>query len=49
MEGNFDGREFINKIGDTISTKGKEVTNTAKDVAEIVRLKSQIKACEDTV
>lgn len=49
MEGNFDGREFINKIGDTISTKGKEVTDTAKDVAEIVRLKSQIKTCEDTV
>lgn len=49
MEGNFDGREFINKIGDTISAKGKEVTGTAKDVAEIVRLKSQIKTCEDTM
>ena len=47
MEGNFDGKEFVNKIGETISAKGKEVTDKAKDVAEIVRLKSQIKTCED--
>lgn len=49
MEGNFDGREFVNKLGETISTKGKEVTDKAKDMAEIVRLKSQIKTCEDTM
>ncbi|MDE6749819.1 MAG: zinc ribbon domain-containing protein [Lachnospiraceae bacterium] len=49
MEGNFDGMEFVNKIGETISAKGKEVTDKAKDVAEIVRLKSQIKSCEDIV
>lgn len=49
MEGNFDGKEIVNKIGETISAKGKEVTDKAKDVAEIVRLKSQIKSCEDTM
>lgn len=49
MEGNFDGMEFVNKIGETISAKGKEVTDKAKDMAEIVRLKSQIKSCEDTM
>lgn len=49
MEGNFDGKEFVNKIGETISAKGKEVSDKAKDLAEIVHLKSQIKACEDTV
>lgn len=49
MEGNFDSREFINKIGDTITTKGKEVSDKAKEVAEIVRLKNQIRTCEATV
>lgn len=49
MEGNFDGMEFVNKIGETITAKGKEVTNKAKDMAEIVQLKNRIRACEDTI
>lgn len=49
MEGNFDGRELIGKIGEAISATGKEVTDKAKDMAEIVRLKSQIRSYEDTV
>lgn len=49
MEGNFDGRDFVNKIGETISAKGREVSDKAKDIAEVVRLKGQIKTCEDIV
>lgn len=49
MDGNFDGRAFVNKIGETISAKGKEVTDKAKDIADVVNLKSRIKSCEETV
>lgn len=49
MEGNFDGMAFVNKIGETIYAKGKEVTDKAKDVAEIANLKGQIKSCEETM
>ncbi len=40
---------FMNRIGETITTKGKEVTTMAKDLAEIANLKSQISTCEDVV
>ena len=41
--------EKIKKIGDTITSNGKEVTGKAKDLAEIANLKSQISTCEDVV
>lgn len=49
MEKNFDGRNFVNKLGETISLKGKEVTDKAKDIAEVANLNSQIKTCEDVI
>lgn len=41
--------DFFEKVGETITTKGKEVGDKAKDVAEIVSLKNQIKVCEDVI
>ena len=42
-------KSFVTKIGETISVKGKEVTEKAKDLAEIANLKSQINTCEEVV
>lgn len=42
-------KSFMSKIGETISAKGKEVSDKAKDLAEIANLKSQINTCEDVV
>ena len=41
--------DFFEKVGETITTKGKEAAEKAKDVAEIVNLKNQIKVCEDVI
>ena len=41
--------DFFEKVGETITTKGKEAADKAKDVAEIVNLKNQIKVCEDVI
>lgn len=41
--------DFLEKIGDTISTKGKEAADKAKDMAEIASLKSQISTCEEVI
>jgi hypothetical protein len=41
--------DFIEKIGDTITAKGKEAADKAKELAEIANLKSQISTCEDIV
>ena len=41
--------DFIEKLGDTISAKGKEVAEKAKDTAEILRLKGQISTCEEVI
>jgi len=41
--------DFFEKLGDTITTKGKEVSGKAKDLAEIANLKSQINTCEDVI
>ncbi len=41
--------EFFEKLGDTITTKGKEVSGKAKDLAEIASLKGQISTCEDVI
>jgi hypothetical protein len=41
--------DFFEKVGDTITSKRKEVTGKAKDLAEIANLKSQISTCEDVI
>lgn len=41
--------DFLEKVGETITTKGKDVADKAKDMAEIVSLKNQINACEDVI
>lgn len=41
--------DIVEKIGDTISAKSKEVSDKAKEVAEIIRLKDQIRVCEDVI
>lgn len=41
--------DFFEKLGDTISSKGKEVADKAKDTAEILSLKSQISTCEEVI
>ncbi len=41
--------EFLDKLGDTLSTKGREVSGKAKDLAEIANLKRQIGICEDVI
>ena len=41
--------DFFEKLGETISAKGKEVADKAKDTAEILRLRSQISTCEEVI
>lgn len=41
--------DFLEKIGDTISAKGKEAADKAKEMAEIAGLKGQISTCEDII
>ncbi len=41
--------DFFDKLGDTITTKGKEVSEKAKELAEITSLKRQISTCEDVI
>jgi len=41
--------DILNKLGDTLSVKSKEVADKAKETAEIVRLKGQISTCEDVI
>lgn len=41
--------EIFDKIGETITTKGKEVTDKAKDLAEVANLKGQIHTCEELI
>ena len=41
--------DILNKLGDTISEKGREVADKAKETAEIVHLKSRISTCEDVI
>ena len=42
-------KSFVTKIGETITSKGKEVGVKAKDFAEIASLKSQIRTCENVM
>ena len=41
--------DFLEKIGDTISAKGKEAADKAKELAEIANLRSQIATCEEVI
>ena len=41
--------DFFDKVGETISTKGKEVADKAKDLAELVNLKGQIHSYEEVI
>lgn len=41
--------DFINKVEETITTKGQVVVDKAKEMAEIASLKSQISTCEDVI
>lgn len=41
--------DFFDKLGETISTKGREVTDKAKDMAEVASLKGQIHNCEEII
>lgn len=41
--------DFIEKLGDTITAKGKEAADKAKDFAEIASLRSQISTCEEVI
>lgn len=41
--------DFLEKVGSTISSKGKEAVDKAKVLAEIASLKSQIATCEEVI
>lgn len=41
--------DILNKLGDTITAKGREVADKAKETAEIVSLRSQISTCEEVI
>ncbi len=41
--------DFVEKLGDTITAKGKEAADKARELAEIASLKSQISTCENIV
>ena len=41
--------EFFEKVEAVVTTKGQEVVDKAKELAEIVKLKSQISTCEDVL
>jgi len=41
--------DFLGKVGDTISAKGREAVDKAKVLAEIASLRSQIATCEEVI
>ena len=41
--------DIIEKIGDTLTEKGKAATDKAKELAAIANLKSQISTCEEVM
>ncbi len=41
--------DIFEKVGETVVTKGKEVADKAKEMAEIAHLKSQISICEEVL
>lgn len=49
MDNNFEGKNLVSRISETISIKGKEVSGKAKDMADIANLRSQIRTCEEVI
>lgn len=41
--------DFFDRLNDTITAKGKEVSEKAKELAQIASLRSQISTCEDVI
>ncbi len=41
--------DFFEKVGETITAKGREVSGKAKDMAEIAGIRNQIAACEEVI
>lgn len=41
--------DFLERLGGTISAKGREAADKAKEVAEVANLKGQISTCEDII
>lgn len=41
--------DFFEKVADTVTAKGREAADKAKEMAEIARLKSQIASCEEVI
>ena len=41
--------DIFEKVGETVVTKGKEVADKAKEIAEITNLRSQISTCEEVM
>lgn len=41
--------DLFEAIGDTLAAKGREATDKAKELADIINMKGQIKTCEDIV
>jgi predicted Zn-dependent peptidase len=41
--------DFLEKLGDTITAKGREAADKAKELAEIASLKSQISTCQEVI
>lgn len=41
--------EFLDKLSEKITSKGREVSDKAKDLAELASLKGRISSCEDVI
>ncbi len=41
--------DIFGKIGDVVSEKGRHAADKAKDTAEIMSLKSQLRTCEEVI
>lgn len=41
--------EFIEKMGDAISAKGREAADKARELTETAKLKSRISTCEEVI
>lgn len=41
--------DFLDKLTGTITTKGQEAVDKAKELAEITRLRNQISSCEEVI
>lgn len=41
--------DFFEKVGETITSKGRDVADKAKDMAEVASLRSQIGTCEEVM